>query len=61
MNVRLLAAVMITGIDLSGSSAYLKAVFADDQWSQVEERQLMAQERAALVYTAKYTDNNIEL
>lgn len=34
-------------------------VFADDQWSQVEQRQLMAQERAALVYSTKYTETNL--
>ncbi len=59
MNVRLLAAVMITGLVLSGGSVYLKMVFADDQWSQIEQRQLMAQERAALVYSTKYTETDM--
>ncbi len=60
MNVKLLAVVMITGLVLSGSSVYLnKMVFADDQWSDIAQRQLMAQQRAALVYSAKYTFNDI--
>ncbi|HJU14478.1 MAG TPA: hypothetical protein VJ792_08505 [Candidatus Nitrosotalea sp.] len=59
MNVKLLAAVMITGLVLSGSSAYLQKVFADDQWSQVAQRELMAQERAAITYAAKYTNNDV--
>ena len=60
MNVKLLAAVMITGLVLSGSSVYLnKMVFADDQWSDVAQRQLIAQQRAALVYSDKYTSNDV--
>ncbi|MDE1830052.1 MAG: hypothetical protein KGI25_07000 [Thaumarchaeota archaeon] len=60
MNVKLLAAVMITGLVLGGSSVYLnKMVFADDQWSDIAQRQLIAQERAALTYSDKYTFTNV--
>ena len=60
MNAKLLAAVMITGLVLSVSSVYLnKMVFADDQWSSITESQLMAQQRAALTYAAKYTYNDV--
>ncbi len=60
MNVKLLAVVMITGLVLSGSSVYLnKMVFADDNWSDIAQRQLIAQQRAALVYSTKYTFNNV--
>lgn len=51
---------MITGLVLSGSSVYLsKMVFADDQWSNIAQRQLIAQQRAALVYSDKYQFNNV--
>lgn len=59
MNAKLLAVVMITGLVLSGSSVYLsKMVFADDQWSDIAQRQLVAQQRAALVYSDKYQFDN---
>lgn len=61
MNVKLLAVVMITGLVLSGSSVYLsRMVFADDQWSEIAQRQLDAQQRAALVYSAKYMYTNAD-
>ncbi|MDE1765360.1 MAG: hypothetical protein KGI27_03680 [Thaumarchaeota archaeon] len=59
MNVKLLAAVMITGLVLSGSSVYLNKVFADDQWSNIAQRQLIAQQKAAQVYSDKYMYNDI--
>ncbi|MGI0047363.1 MAG: hypothetical protein ACREBB_09290 [Nitrosotalea sp.] len=60
MNVKLLAVVMITGLVLSGSSAFLsKMAFADDQWSSIAQRQLIAQQRAALVYSDKYQFDNM--
>lgn len=49
---------MITGLVLSGSSVYLNKVFADDQWSSIEQRQLAAEQKAASVYTNKYMYNN---
>lgn len=61
MNVKLLALVIITGLVLSGSSSFLnRMVFADDQWSDIAQRQMEAQQRAALVYADKYmfTDQN---
>ncbi|MDE1762656.1 MAG: hypothetical protein KGH88_00220 [Thaumarchaeota archaeon] len=59
MNVKLLAAVMIAGLVLSGSSVYLNKVFADDQWSDIAQRQLIAQQKAAQVYSDKYMFNDI--
>ncbi|MGI0101092.1 MAG: hypothetical protein ACREA7_00675 [Nitrosotalea sp.] len=59
MNAKLLAVVMISGLALSGSSIYLsQTVFADDQWSSIAQRQLIAQQRAALVYSDKYQYDN---
>jgi len=60
VNAKLLAVVMITGLVLSGSSVYLnKMVFADDQWSNIAQRQLIAQQRAALVYSDKYQFSDV--
>lgn len=59
MNVKLLAAVMITGLVLSGSSVYLNKVFADDQWSDIEHRQWVADQRASMVYSDKYMFNDV--
>ncbi len=58
MNVKLLAAVMITGLVLSGSSAYLNKVFADDQWSNIVQRQLLSEQKATMVYSDMYMFNN---
>jgi hypothetical protein len=60
VNAKLLAVVMISGLVLSGSSVYLsKMAFADDPWSQIAQRQLVAQQTAAMVYSDKYQYNNM--
>lgn len=51
---------MITGLLLSVSSVYLnKIVFADDQWSNIAQRQQEQNARAALIYNDKYQFNNL--
>lgn len=51
---------MISGLVLSGSSVYLsKMAFADDPWSQIAQRELTAQQTAALTYSDKYQFDNM--
>lgn len=51
---------MISGLVLSGSSVYLsKMAFADDPWSQIAQRELIAQQTASLVYSDKYQFDNM--
>ncbi len=58
--MRLLSVVMIVGLVLGGGSVYLsKVAFADDPWSQIEQRELVAQKTAALVYSDKYLYNDV--
>ncbi len=60
MKVSFLVAIMITGLLLSVSSAYLnKVVFADDQWSDIAKRQQEQNARAALIYNDKYQFDNL--
>lgn len=60
MNAKLLAVVMIGGLVLSGSSVYLSNMaFADDPWSQIAQRELVAQQTAALAYSDKYPFTNV--
>lgn len=49
---------MITGLVLSGSSVYLNKVFADDQWSDIAHRQMLAAQRATMTYSDMYMFNN---
>lgn len=60
MKVTLLVAIMVTGLLLSVSSAYLhKVVFADDNWSDIAQRQQEQNARAALIYNDKYQFDNL--
>jgi len=52
---------MITGLLLSVSSIYLnKLVFADDNWSDIAQRQQAEEQRAMAKYVSKYQSANIE-
>ena len=52
---------MITGLLLSVSSVYLnKVVFADDNWSDMAQRQQAEEQRAMEKYLSKYQAANIE-
>jgi hypothetical protein len=60
VNAKLLAVVMISGLVLSGSSVYLSNMaFAEDPWSQIAQRQPIAQQNAAVTYSAKYQYNDL--
>jgi len=52
---------MITGLLLCVSSVYLnKVVFADDNWSDIAQRQQAEEQRAMAKYVSKYQSANIE-
>jgi len=60
VKVTLLAIIMIGGLLLVTSSAYLnKVAFADDSASSIAQRQQQSAANAAMVYDNKYQFNNI--